>query len=140
MDLTKPEGYIFELSTAVLTDKALDDPERYTNWGKPQFSFTQPCVPEGSIRNLRAVYSVVETTVKVDASAALEAVGATAAQLAKIATERNAVIDECISAMDKHRKEGKWDNQAEGRGNYIRDQSLLRVPSVLNALKVNANG
>lgn len=34
-------------------------------------------------------------TLKVDATAALEAIGDTAAQLANIATERNAVIDEC---------------------------------------------
>lgn len=51
-DAAKPEGYLFELAKA----KRVDTGE-YCNWGKPQFSFEEPHVPEGSIRNFRPVYS-----------------------------------------------------------------------------------
>lgn len=51
---------------------------------------------------------------------ALEAIGDTAANLAKMATERNAVIDECIAVLPR--------------------QALLRHRAELEALKVPTNG
>lgn len=43
-------AWVFELARA----KNLETGE-YTDWGKPQLSFSEPCVPDGSIRNLRAL-------------------------------------------------------------------------------------
>jgi hypothetical protein len=45
-------GYVFELAGAKFLDTG-----GWTNWGPPQFSFTKPSVPEGSIRNLRPLYA-----------------------------------------------------------------------------------
>ena len=48
-----PEGWLFQLARAGWSK------DTYTNWGFDQFSFSEPRVPEGSIRYLRKVYSVV---------------------------------------------------------------------------------
>ena len=133
----KPEGYIFELATAVLTDKSVDDPERYTNWGKPQFSFTEPCVPEGSIRNLRAVYSAEATEIKfvVDGKAALNEIGKVAAKLQEgVDTIRREVLEEVIVDLEARRKGGFWAN-GDANGNHIRDQSFIRAICAVRELK-----
>jgi hypothetical protein len=50
----KPIGYVFELARSV--EHIIGEPKRWCNWGKPQFSFDAPNVPDGSIRNLCPVY------------------------------------------------------------------------------------
>jgi hypothetical protein len=57
----EPVGYIFELAKAKRTDNG-----EYCDWGEPRFSFTAPCVPEGSIRNLRPVFDRPASTALVE--------------------------------------------------------------------------
>lgn len=51
----KPVAWVFELAKSI-------DPEtgEYCNFGKPQLSFTEPYVPEGSIRNKRPLFAADE--------------------------------------------------------------------------------
>jgi hypothetical protein len=48
----EPVAWVFELAKYYNKDT-----REYSVWGEPQLSFTKPCVPEGSIRNLRALYT-----------------------------------------------------------------------------------
>ena len=48
----EPVAYVFELARAINTTT-----REYCDWGKPQLSFSKPCVPPGSIRNLTALYA-----------------------------------------------------------------------------------
>lgn len=46
----QPVAWSFELAT--VRDRETGE---YSSWGEPRLSFTKPCVPEGSIRNLTAL-------------------------------------------------------------------------------------
>lgn len=53
-----PTAYSFELARSKWRD---DDPEHkgaWDNWGPPQLSFTEPHVPDGSVRNLKPLYEL----------------------------------------------------------------------------------
>jgi hypothetical protein len=56
----EPVAWVFELAGWIVDGK-------YARWGKPQLSFDEPCVPEGSVRNLRPLYaSLPRTTSKLE--------------------------------------------------------------------------
>jgi hypothetical protein len=78
-------------------------------------------------------------TVKVDASAALEEIGVTAAHLAKLATERNAILDEVADELEGRRKGGFW-AIGDAHGNHVRDQSFFRAICAVKELKAKEHG
>jgi len=53
MENLKLEGYLFQLAMSGWEGN-------YSNWSQDRFSFSEPHVPKGAIRNLRAVYSTVD--------------------------------------------------------------------------------
>jgi hypothetical protein len=48
----EPVAWTFELARSIIPAT-----KEYTNWGSAQLSFTEPNVPEGSVRNLRPLYA-----------------------------------------------------------------------------------
>lgn len=56
MNNKQPTAWVFELAQAFNSETG-----KYSDWGEPRLSFVKPCVPEGSIRNLRPLaYGVVK--------------------------------------------------------------------------------
>jgi hypothetical protein len=49
----EPVAWVYELARARHPETG-----EYTNWGPPQVTLYEPCVPEGSIRNLRPLYAM----------------------------------------------------------------------------------
>ena len=72
MTATRIEGYLYEAARAY--DRTTGE---YSSWSETTFSPQRPNMPEGSVRNLRAVYSCEEPTepmVTLPAAAARELV------------------------------------------------------------------